>query len=338
MPSLSPQDQSLDQSLDLNLQSDTRLIAISIGVALAILVFATLAIIYLLPVCRSVWRTIGLPRPNRNPSAAPESKQPHYLLEPVMASTPASKLKLPRTSPYPPGIVGPPPKQQAATFFTSTASLRKHSTVSHRPTALYNGVKSFVAPTKPRPTFQARNYGRPPNAPRQPPKLSSVGEVTPHLAGWMKVADEVVGRHPNAVPLRGRIATQEEIELISGHVHIPWASTESAEHRPIVINLHRPPPAKPAYPDLPGPSTSLAKHQKRIGQLGPGPLVVAMRNARRVHNAPVTTSSISKPIPIQFDLEKSHTARRPRGKENMETVYPKAGVSTIRGPRAVAPI
>ena len=56
-----------------------------------------------------------------------------------------------------------------------------------------------------------------------PPPTPRIATVSPHIVGWMKIADEVVGRHPYAKPLLERVASQAEIDLISDHVHIPWA-------------------------------------------------------------------------------------------------------------------
>jgi len=54
-----------------------------------------------------------------------------------------------------------------------------------------------------------------------PPPLP-ITIVSPHIAGWMKIADDCVGPHPFAKPIFERVASQAEIDLISDHVQIGW--------------------------------------------------------------------------------------------------------------------
>lgn len=64
--------------------------------------------------------------------------------------------------------------------------------------------------------------------------------VSPHTSGWIQVADDVVGRHPYGKPLITRIATQAEIALISGHVHIPWAFEHLKKTQPVPVKIQKP--------------------------------------------------------------------------------------------------
>ncbi|PPQ68132.1 hypothetical protein CVT24_002958 [Panaeolus cyanescens] len=94
--------------------------------------------------------------------------------------------------------------------------IRKFNSAPHRNVGIYAGAKRFQSShtvvTAPSATHTVQST-----------PLASSGAVSPHIAGWARVADHVVGRHPNAQPLSTRVATTAEIELISGHVHIPWA-------------------------------------------------------------------------------------------------------------------
>ncbi|KAF9039121.1 hypothetical protein BJ165DRAFT_1407357 [Panaeolus papilionaceus] len=94
--------------------------------------------------------------------------------------------------------------------------IRKYPSAPHRNVGVYAGAKRFqsshIIISSPQRTHQSHN-----------PPLASSGVVSPHIAGWAQVADSVVGRHPHTHPLSTRVATQAEIDLISGHVHIPWA-------------------------------------------------------------------------------------------------------------------
>jgi hypothetical protein len=115
--------------------------------------------------------------------------------------------------------------------------MRKYPTVSHRPMAVYNstnyGFRQGSTAT-PRPGF-----GQSPH-PTYRALLPLQGGVSPHIAGWMRVADSIVGSHPFAQPLSARVATQAEIDLISGHVYIPWAMDRPKSSHPMPVNLQRP--------------------------------------------------------------------------------------------------
>jgi hypothetical protein len=97
-----------------------------------------------------------------------------------------------------------------------------------RPTASYDVLTSgFYNHRVSSPNQNHANYFYPPHLALAPlPPILPTNHITivsPHTAGWMKIADDVVGRHPFSKPLPERVASQAEIDLISDHVHIPWA-------------------------------------------------------------------------------------------------------------------
>ena len=73
------------------------------------------------------------------------------------------------------------------------------------------------------------------------PTLQPVVSTLPHTSAWIKVADHVVGRHPQGKPLITRVATRAEIALISGHVNIPWAYTHAKKNQPVPVKVQKPP-------------------------------------------------------------------------------------------------
>jgi hypothetical protein len=98
----------------------------------------------------------------------------------------------------------------------------------HIPNASYNGQTSGVYYYQiPPPNHILANHQYHPHfaMPMLPPPLpnSHIKIISPHIAEWMKIADDVVGPHPSAKPLSERVATQAEIDLISGHIHTRWA-------------------------------------------------------------------------------------------------------------------
>jgi len=164
-------------------------------------------------------------------------------------------------------------------FAISTSPLRKSTSVPHRPAAVYNSVTKLAHPA-PAPTR------RPHRQLTAPP-----GVVTPHIAEWMKVADRVVGRHPDAKPLCTRVASQREVDTISGHVYIPWAPTRPGLTPPFPVKVLKPGSVpSQRYPNV-------------------------LRDTSNIHittpdSRPIATSSTKKQI-------KRKTGRRAYGKENI---------------------
>lgn len=123
--------------------------------------------------------------------------------------------------------------------------------------------------------------------------------VSPHIVGWTRVADFVVGPHPNAQPLSSRIATQAEINMISGHVHIPWAYNDSGRLQPIPVKVQKP---VTVYHLAPAQPTRLEEPPEDVGNL---------RAHGRAIFGTVTRGSL-----------KGKGVRQPRGKENMQPALP----------------
>lgn len=73
----------------------------------------------------------------------------------------------------------------------------------------------------------------------------------------MGVADTVVGRHPFAQPLSARVATQAEIDLIGGHVHIPWAFRANIS-QPVPVKVLKPIAVSPPLSIYPVPNRNAA--------------------------------------------------------------------------------
>lgn len=124
-----------------------------------------------------------------------------------------------RPIPHPRPEQRPSQARRITAFF---ASIRKNTSVPPRPGGLYQGVNGLYYASR---------------SPRTPPPENF---VSPHVAGWMQVADSVVGQHPHAQPLSSRIATQAEIDMISGHVHIPWAFNDSGRPQPVPVKVQKP--------------------------------------------------------------------------------------------------
>lgn len=125
----------------------------------------------------------------------------------------------------------------------SPATVRKYPTVSHRPTAVYNstnyGFRQASSTASPQPGFSQSPHSTYRALPLQ-------AGVSPHIAGWMRVADSIVGSHPFAQALGARVATQAEIDLISGHVYIPWALDRPKSSQPAQVKLQRPDTINPS--------------------------------------------------------------------------------------------
>src|SRR5260221_4027744 len=71
-----------------------------------------------------------------------------------------------------------------------------------------------------------------------PPPLP-ITIISPHIAGWMNIADDVVGPHPFAKPLFERVPSQAEIDLISDHVQIRWIHNgRQSQPTPVTVLGH----------------------------------------------------------------------------------------------------
>lgn len=124
--------------------------------------------------------------------------------------------------------------------------IRKHSsTPRYSSVNLYRGVRGLHTPP---PARLGPSY----HPPMSSPDAYSGAGVTPHIAGWMAVADSVVGPHPHARPLHTRVATKAEIEMISGHVHIPWAFKVDGRPPPVAVKVQIPDVVYPVLPTQPG--------------------------------------------------------------------------------------
>ncbi|CAA7267832.1 unnamed protein product [Cyclocybe aegerita] len=186
----------------------------------------------------------------------------------VMPSTAYFPSPAPTSSPAPTPSRAYPPARPGRTFFTQGPAPIRSASIPRRPAAVYAGTVNGLHHTHPAPLAlrpgYPRQYQAPPVRPPRPyahqspfgrhhhahnpyahpqaynvqpqgyanydfgPQGHQDPQIDPKIAALMHAADTVVGAHPNARPLSARIATREEIELISGHVHIPWAFTGSA--------------------------------------------------------------------------------------------------------------
>ena len=183
---------------------------------------------------------------------------------------------------------------QARRITAFFASIRKNASVPSRPAGLYQGGNSLyhLPPHDGHPTYVSHPHRT----------LPPANLVSPHIVGWTRVADFVVGPHPNAQPLNSRIATQAEINMISGHVHIPWAYNDSGRPQPIPVKVQKPvtvyqlAPAQPTRPEEP---------IKDVGNL-------------RAHGRAIldTVSHATR------GSSKGKGVHQPRGKENMPPALP----------------
>lgn len=158
------------------------------------------------------------------------------------------------------------PTQGAPTFF-ATNMPRYPAPSTYKTNSSYNGRSPgfFNHRTSPPIQTQMHNYYhthlarslQPPPPPPPHVPIAHFGIVSPHIAGWMRVADDVVGRHPFAKPLCDRLPSQAEIALVSRHVHIPWAHD--------------------AGPLQPTPGKVSGDTQKRIGYFEPNAIAESKR-------------------------------------------------------------
>ncbi len=199
----------------------------------------------------------------------------------------------------------------------SPATVRKYPTVSHRPTAVYNSTDygfRQASTASPRPGFGQTLHPTYRALPLQ-------GGVSPHIAGWMRVADSIVGSHPFAQPLSERVATQAEIDLISGHVYIPWALDRPKSSRPMPANLQRPNTVNPSQHRV-HPDHSVSS-QESEGAFLVSTFLREQLNASSSNNLAVRDNSTLLGF-VRNNTEKAATkskaVRITRGKENKLSV------------------
>lgn len=186
----------------------------------------------------------------------------------------------------------PPNDTRRQGFFSP---MRKYpSTPRYSNISVYRGANGLHTP----PPLKLVSSSRPPTM----PSLSM--QTFAHNAAWMELADSVVGRHPNAKPLNNRVATKAEIDMISGHVHIPWAYNISDRPQPIPVKVLKPVVLLPAVPNT---------RQGLLNDVG------------NIGNRDLRVSNGSRTI-INLDAKVRHV-RRNRGKENMPATLPVPGSS-----------
>lgn len=125
------------------------------------------------------------------------------------------------------------------------------------------------------------------------PTPQPVVAVAPHA--WIQVADHVVGRHPLGKPLITRVATQAEINLISGHVHIPWAypHVKKAQPVPVPVKVKKPPTIYAPLSIVPS---------------------LALEDVGNTHDLPIWRA-----VNNNAKLFKAKSIRHTRGKENIHS-------------------
>ncbi|KIM44103.1 hypothetical protein M413DRAFT_375038 [Hebeloma cylindrosporum] len=192
---------------------------------------------------------------------------------------------------------------QARRITAFFASIRKNASVPSRPVGLYQGGNGLYHP----PPHDGRPaYVSHPHSHRTLPPANS---VSPHIIGWTRVADSVVGPHPNAQPLSSRIATQAEINMISGHVHIPWAYNDaSGRPPPIPVKVQKP---VTAYQQQFTPTTSPTATASARTPTPQAPLK-DVGNLRAQGRAIFGTVNHA----ARGSASKGKGVRQPRGKEN----------------------
>jgi len=181
------------------------------------------------------------------------------MFKPIMTSTPTKKaLILPPRQKlvYPQHPVAPPLRRAPAFFRANT--IQTCQTLSPRPTIPYRGF-GYGLHQPPPPVHHYPKFRLPEHEPQPPPPPPPAAQtlVSPHIAGWMGVADTVVGRHPFAQPLSARVATQAEIDLIGGHVHIPWAFRANIS-QPVPVKVLKPIAVSPPLSIYPVPNRNAA--------------------------------------------------------------------------------
>ncbi|KAF8197051.1 hypothetical protein BJ912DRAFT_1140689 [Pholiota molesta] len=224
-----------DLALDLNLESEARATLILVGILLAILVLSAVIAFNRHPIFRFFRRALCLAR--RDPNQADTKGK-------------GSENQPPTSSSHDDMPISDSPREDRPSFVHRMPNffspIRKHSsTPRYSSVNLYRGVRGLHTPP---PARLAPSY----QPPMSPPDAYSGAGVTPHIAGWMAVADAVVGAHPHARPLHTRVATKAEIEMISGHVHIPWAYKVDGRPAPVAVKVQVPDVVYPVLPAQPG--------------------------------------------------------------------------------------
>ncbi|KAF9483654.1 hypothetical protein BDN70DRAFT_276847 [Pholiota conissans] len=231
-----------DIDLDLSLESEARTTLTLIGILIAVLVVSAAVVFSRHAISRFFRRIFCIGRRDSNRAdmkgkvAEKEVQAPTPPLESMPASYPGT-LRPER----------PTAIHQMPSFFNP---IRKHtSTPRYANINLYRGVRGLHTPPPARFGPSARLPMSSQNA------YAAKPVVSPHVAGWMAVADSVVGAHPQARPLHTRVATKAEIDMISGHVHIPWAFKVDNRPAPVAVKVQKP---DVVFPVLPAPSNQPA--------------------------------------------------------------------------------
>lgn len=300
MPFILPRDVELDHTLE----SEAQTILKVIGAAVGALVLCGLIIFCARPVWKYLLRKMGLAGQDPNPAGKMVLRLIWFRLSHshrLCAQT--ERLSVTGLAPplrtMPAAHIAPLGRDQKPTedhrrhgFFNP---VRKYaSTPRYSNIHIYRGAHGLHTP----PAAKLAAAHRPPTM----PALSLHTFAAAHNAAWMDVADAVVGRHPHARPLHARVATRAEIDIISGHVHIPWAYGASDRPQPVPVKVLKPLINYPAVPPQPG----LLKDVSNVGD----------RDVRVV-NKPLSGRASPR-------TKKAH---RTRGKENMAAALPVTGSS-----------
>jgi hypothetical protein len=161
-----------------------------------------------------------------------------------MASTPLRQLALPRT-PNRPCHHRPELRsvrvQRSPTFFAARCPVPPPSPSCNSRTPGFFNPRILPPNQSHNNNYRNRPHSALPILPPAPhPTTAPLRIVPPHIARWMRIADEVVGRHPFAKPLFERVATPAEIALISSHVHIAWAHDARRLSQPAPVKVLSP--------------------------------------------------------------------------------------------------
>ncbi|KAF8966063.1 hypothetical protein BDZ97DRAFT_1917766 [Flammula alnicola] len=273
-----------DLDLDLTLESEARTTLILVGIGVSILVLATAIVFYGSPVFQTVCYKLGLPGRLSNPTDVKTSESSNAASNPSGTDIPISNSTMQLRCEQRPNNA-----HRMSAFF---GPIRKRpSAPHHRNITVYRGASGLHIPpatTRGSPYLSGAQMTTTPSAP--------TGVVTPHIAGWMAVADSVVGRHPHAEPLSTRVATKAEIDMISGHVHIPWAYKSGHKPQHVRLKVQKPDVIYAPTPVQPG-------LLKDIGNIRGRDILVAESNTKIVKGS-----------------SKGKSVRRTRGKENMPAV------------------
>ncbi|KJA17329.1 hypothetical protein HYPSUDRAFT_46523 [Hypholoma sublateritium FD-334 SS-4] len=283
MPFILPRDVELDHTLESEAQTTLKVI----GTAVGAIVLCGLIILCARPIWKYFLRKMGLAGQYPNPAGTKMTERLSTTeLAPPLRTMPAAHIA-------PLGRDQKPTDVHRQHGFFSP--VRKYaSTPRYSNIHIYRGAHGLHTP----PAAKLATVHRPPTM----PALSLHTFAAAHNAAWMDVADAVVGRHPHARPLHARVATRAEIDMISGHVHIPWAYPESDRPQPVPVKVLKPLINYPAVPPQPGQWTDVSN--------------VGDRDVRVVNKLPSGRAS-----------PRTKKAHRARGKENMAAALPVTGSS-----------